>query len=707
MRLSALVRRDVDPDPEITGVTADSRKVKPGYLFAALPGSKTDGRALRRRGADGRRRRRARRRDDRRALAAPVVQRLRPAPRLRAGRRRLLGRAARDLRRRHRHQRQDLGRRPSAARSSSASAAAPPAWARWACSAGERADHAAGPDHARRRRRRARCWPTSPRAASPTWRWKPPRTASTSAGWTACALTAAGFPNLTQDHLDYHGDMAAYRAAKLRLFEALLPRGATAVLNADSDAFPPSRPPRRRPARPSSPSARWARDCTWRRATPIAGGQRLRDRSHGRAHRRRPAARRRLPGLQRPGRRRPLHRRRRRDRGRCWRRWSISKAPPGRLQRIGAGRERRRGLRRLRPHARWPETVLKALRPHARGRLIVVVRRRRRPRPRQAAADGRDRRQTWPISPSSPTTIRAREDPAAIRARDPGRRAGRCARSATGARPSRSGRRHAGRRRRAGGRRQGPRAGPDRRRDHPSVRRRGRDRRGARPGGGAWLSRSGPPTRSSRRDRRTLTGAPFAATGVSIDTRTLEPGDLFVALAGERDGHEFVRQALADGRGRRPGRQRRSAGPRSSVGDTLSGAGAPRASPPASARRSARARRGHRLGRQDQRDPGDRAPGWRAPAAAHASVKSYNNHIGVPLTLARMPRDDRAGGLRDRHEPRRRDHPAGRAWSRRRRWSITNVGAGAHRELRRRRGGRRPRQGGDLRGPGSRAARRC
>src|SRR5580693_6699620 len=44
MRLSALVRRDIDPDPEITGVTADSRQVKPGYLFAALPGAKTDGR---------------------------------------------------------------------------------------------------------------------------------------------------------------------------------------------------------------------------------------------------------------------------------------------------------------------------------------------------------------------------------------------------------------------------------------------------------------------------------------------------------------------------------------------------------------------------------------------------------------------------------------------------------------------------------------
>jgi len=50
-------------------------------------------------------------------------------------------------------------------------------------------------------------------------------------------LAAAGFLNLTQDHLDYHGTMGVYRAAKLRLFEALLPRGGTAVLNADSESY--------------------------------------------------------------------------------------------------------------------------------------------------------------------------------------------------------------------------------------------------------------------------------------------------------------------------------------------------------------------------------------------------------------------------------------------------------------------------------------
>ena len=49
-------------------------------------------------------------------------------------------------------------------------------------------------------------------------------------------LAAAGFSNLTRDHLDYHGAMEAYRAAKLRLFDALLPHGAPAVVSTALDA---------------------------------------------------------------------------------------------------------------------------------------------------------------------------------------------------------------------------------------------------------------------------------------------------------------------------------------------------------------------------------------------------------------------------------------------------------------------------------------
>ena len=46
-------------------------------------------------------------------------------------------------------------------------------------------------------------------------------------------FAAAGFTNLTRDHLDYHGSMQAYGAAKLRLFEALLKRGGAARAMAD------------------------------------------------------------------------------------------------------------------------------------------------------------------------------------------------------------------------------------------------------------------------------------------------------------------------------------------------------------------------------------------------------------------------------------------------------------------------------------------
>ena len=46
LHLSDLLRRDVASDPIITGVTADSRKVAPGALFVALPGTTAGGRGL-------------------------------------------------------------------------------------------------------------------------------------------------------------------------------------------------------------------------------------------------------------------------------------------------------------------------------------------------------------------------------------------------------------------------------------------------------------------------------------------------------------------------------------------------------------------------------------------------------------------------------------------------------------------------------------
>jgi UDP-N-acetylmuramoyl-L-alanyl-D-glutamate--2,6-diaminopimelate ligase len=48
-------------------------------------------------------------------------------------------------------------------------------------------------------------------------------------------LAAAALTNLTRDHLDYHGSVEAYRQAKLRLFEDLLPEGAPAIAHSDMD----------------------------------------------------------------------------------------------------------------------------------------------------------------------------------------------------------------------------------------------------------------------------------------------------------------------------------------------------------------------------------------------------------------------------------------------------------------------------------------
>ncbi len=52
-------------------------------------------------------------------------------------------------------------------------------------------------------------------------------------------LVAAAFTNLSRDHFDYHGSQDAYLAAKRRLFSELLPPGGTAVLNADQPEFEP------------------------------------------------------------------------------------------------------------------------------------------------------------------------------------------------------------------------------------------------------------------------------------------------------------------------------------------------------------------------------------------------------------------------------------------------------------------------------------
>jgi len=234
-RLSEILRRDVAVDPLITGVTADSRKVASGVLFAALPGSRADGRAFIPQAiAQGAAAILAP--EDTPAEAAPVLVRSGDV-------RRAYALAAKAF----------YGAQPKTCVAvtgtngkTSVATFCRQIWSklgRHAASMGTLGvtagdEEITGPGL------------TSPDAAEAA------RLMAELAGrgvthlaleasshgidqrrLDGVALAAAGFTNLTQDHLDYHGSMDSYRLAKLRLFEQLLPRGRTAVLNADSDAY--------------------------------------------------------------------------------------------------------------------------------------------------------------------------------------------------------------------------------------------------------------------------------------------------------------------------------------------------------------------------------------------------------------------------------------------------------------------------------------
>jgi len=140
------------------------------------------------------------------------------------------------------------------------------------------------------------------------------------------------------------------------------------------------------------------------------------------------------------------------------------------------------------------------------------------------------------------------------------------------------------------------------------------------------------------------TGDWEAITGVSIDTRTIKAGDLFVALKDQRDGHEFVGAALDAGAAAalvsRP-EDCPSGAPLLIVDDPLfalellAEASRSRASD-----LSAIAVTGS-VGKTSVKEALRSI--LSEQAATHASEKSYNNHWGVPLTLARMPEVTRFG----------------------------------------------------------------
>ena len=180
-------------------------------------------------------------------------------------------------------------------------------------------------------------------------------------------LAAAGFTNVTRDHLDYHADFDAYLAAKLALFTRVLPRGAAAVVNLDDPHGGRVAEAARARGQRLVTVGR-AEDCALRLTAQRfdATGQEALFVWDGRSHKARleliggfqapnaliaaglaigsgeaaEAVFETLPGLER-----------------C----------AGRMQRVGDPRQRRLGLRRLRPHPGRADDRAEALRPHVRG----------------------------------------------------------------------------------------------------------------------------------------------------------------------------------------------------------------------------------------------------------------------------------------------------------------------------------------------------
>ena len=136
----------------------------------------------------------------------------------------------------------------------------------------------------------------------------------------------------------------------------------------------------------------------------------------------------------------------------------------------------------------------------------------------------------------------------------------------------------------------------------------------------------------------------WVASGVSIDTRTLQKGDLFIAIKAQRDGHDFVAQALSKGA---------AAAMVSYLPNSVDEAAAlllvddvQRALEElgSAARDRSQARIMAVTGSVGKTSTKDMLHSILArQGKTHASVASYNNQWGVPLTLARMPADTEFG----------------------------------------------------------------
>ena len=132
--------------------------------------------------------------------------------------------------------------------------------------------------------------------------------------------------------------------------------------------------------------------------------------------------------------------------------------------------------------------------------------------------------------------------------------------------------------------------------------------------------------------------AAFAVSGVTFDSREVGAGDLFVAMPGSvADGHEFV--ALAFGAGASGALVSMPVdGPHVLVGDVAVALEALAVAARGRMRGQVIGVTGS-VGKTSTKEALFEALDRFAPGRVHRSVKSYNNHTGVPLSLARMPRD--------------------------------------------------------------------
>lgn len=224
-------------DPDIAGLTADSREVRPGYLFAALPGSRLDGRGFIDQALD---------RGAAAVLSLPdaASQVLDRAPLIadREPRRRLARMAAAF----YGAQPETMVAVTGTNGKTSVADFARQIWRRlgWQAGslgtlgvvlgAGPEGPSLTTPDPVRLHQLLA---DLAGRGVSHL-AVEASSHGLDQARLDGVRLQAAAFTNLTRDHLDYHGTMDAYRRAKQRLFEGVLEPGGVAVLNVDSEVHP-------------------------------------------------------------------------------------------------------------------------------------------------------------------------------------------------------------------------------------------------------------------------------------------------------------------------------------------------------------------------------------------------------------------------------------------------------------------------------------